>query len=240
MSYRLLTMPAQNPKTAKGMALNVLTFPLHLAPADLSGFEVCAMRTAGCTTGCLNTAGRGRFNATQVGRIRKTKLFFADRDAFMRALVKDVARAVAYAEKRGFQAAIRLNATSDIAWHRIAIDGYANIMARFPTAQFYDYTKVQKRITREALPANYHLTFSLADGNAAAAREVLAAGGNVAAVYRDKATVARAMAQGLFGFPVINGDETDLRFLDPRGSVVALYAKGKAKADQSGFVIDIA
>lgn len=71
MSYRLLTMPQQNPKTAKGLARGVLTFPLHLAPADLSGFEVCPMRTAGCTAGCLNTAGRGRFTATQTGRIRK-------------------------------------------------------------------------------------------------------------------------------------------------------------------------
>ena len=111
-------------------------------------------------------------------------------------------------------------------------------MARFPTAQFYDYTKVGKRLW-EDLPINYSLTFSLADGNAAAARKVLAGGGNVAAVFRDKAAVARAVDTGLWGFPVINGDETDLRFLDQRGAVVALYAKGSAKADETGFVIDL-
>lgn len=248
MSYRLLTMPAQNPKTAKGMALNVLTFPLHLAPADLSGFEVCPMRTAGCTAGCLNTAGRGRFDATQLGRIRKTKLFFNARAFFMAQLVKDIARAVRYAEMRGFQPAFRLNATSDIAWHRVPVDGFANIMDRFPTAQFYDYTKVEKRM-RERLPTNYYLTFSFTGENAIAAHKVLLHGDNVAVVFRDKATVARAIEHGfapLGAWPgnrpmvqTINGDETDLRFLDPRGVVVALYAKGKAKKDTSGFVVDI-
>ena len=39
------------------------------------------------------------------------------------------------------------------------------------------------------------------------------------------------------GFPVINGDENDLRFLDPKGVVVGLTAKGKAKTDTSGFVV---
>ena len=40
------------------------------------------------------------------------------------------------------------------------------------------------------------------------------------------------------GFKVINGDETDLRFLDPKNCIVGLIAKGKAKKDYSGFVLD--
>jgi hypothetical protein len=39
------------------------------------------------------------------------------------------------------------------------------------------------------------------------------------------------------GLDCINGDEDDLRFLDPQGVVVWLSAKGKAKKDTSGFVI---
>ncbi len=46
------------------------------------------------------------------------------------------------------------------------------------------------------------------------------------------------------GYPVINGDESDLRQLDPRaaigspGFVVGLSPKGgKAKRDTSGFVV---
>lgn len=248
MHFKLLTPSEQNPKTAKGLKKGVMTFPLHLAPANISGHEVCPMRTAGCTAGCLNTAGRGHFDATQAARVRRTLWYFSDRSAFMQALVSDISRAVWHAEKRGYTAAFRLNATSDIPWHRVPVDGFANIMARFPLVQFYDYTKVDKRM-RECLPKNYHLTFSYTGENALAAHKALLSGGNVAVVFRDKATVARAMEHGfvpLGSWPanrpapvVINGDETDLRFLDPAGSIVALYAKGRAKRDQSGFVIDL-
>ena len=41
------------------------------------------------------------------------------------------------------------------------------------------------------------------------------------------------------GLPVIDGDKDDLRFLDPQGVIVGLIAKGKAKQDKSGFVIDV-
>lgn len=238
MHYALLTPAEQNPKTAKGLAHKVMTFPLHLAPADLSGFEVCPMR-GGCTSACLNLAGRGIFTATQAARVRRTRWFFENRITFMQALVRDISRAIRHAEKRGYVAAFRLNATSDIPWHRVPCDGFDSIMARFPTVQFYDYTKVAKRLTSETLPANYHLTFSLAENNHDAAARVIAAGGNIAAVFRDKATVARAIASRAYVVPVINGDETDLRFTDPRGVIVALYAKGPAKKDRSGFVIDL-
>jgi hypothetical protein len=99
--------------------------------------------------------------------------------------------------------------------------------------------KVAKRFA-EPLPANYDLTFSLSEENETEAREVLAAGGRVAAVFRDKATVARAQASGFLGAAVIGGDDDDLRFLDPGSVVVGLYAKGKARADASGFVRDLA
>src|SRR5262249_43249894 len=164
-----------------------------------------------------------------------------DRPAFMAALISDITKAVKQATKRGLTPAFRLNATSDIAWHRVpcVVDGveYPNIMAAFPQCQFYDYTKVAKRFF-ETLPANYHLSFSLAETNEADARRVLAAGGNVAVVFRTPEMVAAAIAAGYLGAAVIDGDETDLRYLDPRGVVVALYAKGKAKRDRKGFVRD--
>jgi hypothetical protein len=108
-------------------------------------------------------------------------------------------------------------------------------MALFPDVQFYDYTKIANR---KNVPANYYLTFSLADGNDKQAALALANGFNVAAVFRNKDTVARVEAQGFMGAPVFNGDDSDLRFLDPRGHVIALYAKGNARKDQSGFVRD--
>jgi FAD/FMN-containing dehydrogenase len=248
--FKLLTRPTQNPKTAKGMARGVMTFPLHLAPADLSGFEVCPKRSVGCTAACLNTAGRAGLNTSgpiiQAARIRRTRWYFEDRSSFMRALIDDINRARRYARKRGYDAAFRLNATSDIAWHRVPYAGFANVMELFPDCQFYDYTKVAKRLTHEPIPSNYHLTFSAADGNAHEAFTVLAEGGNVSIVFRTKEMVQQAIAQGWVPLgkgsaqiTVIDGDETDLRYLDPKGCVVALYAKGKAKSDQSGFVRDL-
>jgi hypothetical protein len=41
------------------------------------------------------------------------------------------------------------------------------------------------------------------------------------------------------GFEVVNGDESDLRFLDKKGVIVGLKAKGKGRQDKSGFVIHL-
>lgn len=238
--FFLLTPPDQQPKANKSKKVGVLTFVLHLAPANASGYEVCAGRSAGCTNACLGiAAGRGRFDGVRQGRILRTRWYFADRAAFMARLVTEIERARRYARKLRMRLAIRLNGTSDIPWHRVPCGDHASIMAAFPRVQFYDYTKIAKRLISETLPANYHLTFSLCEDNDSAAREVLAAGGNVAVVFRNVAARAQYMQSGGFmGAPVIDGDQTDARFLDPRNCVVGLYAKGGAKIDQSGFVRD--
>jgi hypothetical protein len=252
---------ASNPKVAKGEGLGFQTFILHLAPAKLSGFNVCPMATLGCKAACLNTAGRGGImggfgiltaadvangvrNTIQNARINRTRLFFSDRAAFMDLLVKEIEKAIRLAKRNDLIPVFRLNGTSDIRWETIACrrkasDGipyyFDNVMNAFPDVQFYDYTKIANR---RALPSNYKLTFSLADGNDAEARQALMRGVNVAAVFRSAARVEQAVTDGFLGFPVARGDITDLRFLDPAGHVIALYAKGNAKGDQSGFVRD--
>lgn len=245
--FKLLTVG--NPKIQKGIAFGYLTAVLHLAPGDLSGFQVCPMATQGCLAACLNTAGRGgiskdgmithdmlvkgtRTNAIQAARVRKTRMYFTDRPAFMALLVREIGLLVAMAGRLGLKPAIRLNGTSDIPWERIATPmGNANIMQSFPDVQFYDYTK---RPNRKDLPGHYSLTFSLAEGNDRAAEQALCNGHNVAVVFRKELprvfVVQNTMAE------VINGDEHDLRFLDKRGVVVGLKAKGNAKKDSSGFV----
>ena len=242
--FALLTRPDSQPKAVKGQKKGVMTFVLHLAPASLSGFNVCPMATPACTAGCLNTAGRGRFDGVQAARIRKSKLFFNDRAAFMAALHRDIMKAVRYATRRGFDCAVRLNGTSDIAWHRVSVAGAASIMECFPTVQFYDYTKVTKRVTVEQMPRNYHLTFSLSENNDNDAANVLRAGGTVAVVLRNRKAVEQLLVIGSYTIaghtaPVVDGDETDLRFLDPAGSIVLLYAKGRMKTDRTGFVRDL-
>lgn len=226
-----------NPKIQKGTKLGYLSFILHLAPADLSGKEVCPKRTAGCTAACLNTAGRGGMfrkgentNIIQQARIRKTKMFFEARDAFMSQLIKDIKLAKKQAERLGLIPVFRLNGTSDLSWEKYTVDG-KNIFEMFPEVQFYDYTKVLGR--KVADYKNYHLTFSAADGNDADVNKAIAQGMNVTVVFDKIPTEYK-------GKPVFNADETDLRFLDPKGVVLGLKAKGRAKKDRTGFVVFMA
>jgi len=226
--FKLLS--TANPKIQKGTAKGYLSFILHLAPADLSGRETCPKRTAGCTAACLNTAGRGGMfkrgentNVIQRARIRKTEYFFNDRAAFMDDLVTDIMKAVNFARRKGLKPVFRLNGTSDLSWEKYPTRyGHDNIFSQFPTLQFYDYTKVLGRKVKD-IP-NYHLTFSAADGNDSDVAEALMQGMSVATVF-DKIPAG-----------VYSADEDDLRFLDPRGIVLGLKAKGRAKKDTSGFV----
>lgn len=228
-----------NPKVLKGMAQGYNTYILHLAPASLSGYNTCPKATEGCKSACLNTAGRGGMfkkgettNTIQQARIRKTKYFYENRSAFMVDLVKDIELAIKQSAKLGLTPVFRLNGTSDIAWEKYEVDGFANIFARFPNVQFYDYTKMLNRKVTNI--ANYHLTFSAADGNDLDVIKAIQQGYNIATVFGIKKT--EPMPETYNGVAVFNGDDSDLRFLDPKGVVVGLYAKGKAKKDTSGFV----
>ena len=228
-----------NPKVLKGMSQGYNTYILHLAPANVSGYETCPKRTAGCTAACLNTAGRGGMfergestNVIQEARKRKTKMFFENRVEFMRLLVADIELAIKQSKRLGLTPVFRLNGTSDLAWEKYEVPGARNIFELFPTVTFYDYTKILGRKVKD-IP-NYHLTFSAADGNDADVAKAIQQGYNIATVFGIKKTLP--MPETYMGLPVFNGDESDLRFLDPHGVVVGLYAKGKAKKDTSGFV----
>lgn len=256
----LVTQAAQSPKLSKAgefEGVEIVAAVLYLAPANLSGYEVCNGRTKGCTAGCLNSAGRGGIGATfdengmlikantvQSCRIRRTVMFFEQREAFMALLVKDIERLIKKAAKRGGLPAFRPNGTSDLDWTVIpcARKGrhFANIFEAFPEVRFWDYTKVKSRMMaflRGELPANYDLTFSRAEtmANQIAAMEVLQAGGNVAAVFGVK---KGGLPSTWNGHEVLNGDTNDFRFADAKGGkIVGLIAKAKAKRDASGFVI---
>lgn len=222
-----------NPKILKGTAFGYLTAILHLAPGRLSGFNVCPGASLACLDACLNTAGRGGIikkgettNTIQKARLRKTLAFFNETETFMLQLAKEIGSIVKLANKHGLTPAIRLNGTSDIRWENEKVGNFANLMEMFPNVIFYDYTKLANR---RNLPPNYRLTFSLSESNDVSAEQALAAGMNVAVVFRN-------LPSDFMGRPVIDGDVSDLRFLDPMGVIVGLKAKGKAKKDTSGFV----
>jgi len=222
--YNLIGV-GSNAKTVKGDGSEYITGILYLIPE----IKLCPFSTiAGCHKPCLVSAGRGAFNNVQDARQRKTKLLLSDPEEFKRVLREDLAKFEAYCKRKGVQPVIRLNGTSDKNWF--------DIVREFPAIQFYDYTKVYNRVAKD-IPANYHLTLSYSEANPDYASKVKAFAdkyqANLAVVFRDKNNIPDTF----LGRPVINGDADDLRFLDPAGVVVALYAKGKAKKDTSGFVI---
>lgn len=222
----VMKLLATNTKLEKGSKLNWNTKGLSLAPANLSGKQLCPHRSAGCEAACLNTAGMGVFSNVQEARINKAKFLIEKRADFLVALNKELQLLHKKALK-GEKIAVRLNVLSDLPWHNM-ID-----MSAFPALNFYDYTPNLARMIQflnGELPANYHLTFSRKENNQAKVELVVAMGGNVAVVF-DK------LPKTYLGKEVIDGDATDLRVLDPKGVIVGLKAKGKGKKDTSGFVV---
>ena len=216
-------------KTAKGEKFNYLTGILYLIPDA----ELCpSSAMAECFNPCLVSAGRGRFNSVIAGRQNKTAIFKRFPDVFYELVKRDIAKLKRKAEKLGLGYCVRLNGTSDI--------DHSAFIATLPDVQFYDYTKTVSNVRKAQKLDNYHITFSYSgvSGNyQKAIQKARSYGANLAVVFRDKNSPAEFL-----GLPVINGDDTDLRFLDhkvlDKQAVVALYAKGQAKKDNSGFVVD--
>lgn len=213
-------------KTAKGEQYNFLTGILYLIP----DYELCpASKVAKCDIACLVSAGRGRFNSVIKGRQNKTAIYKRFPAIFYELLYRDIEKLRKKAARENMGFCVRLNGTSDI--------DHTDFINSCPDVQFYDYTKMA---SRKQL-ANYHLTFSYSGANPKYLKHVEKAldnGLNVAVVFRS----ADSKPQSFLGLPVINGDDSDLRFLDKkldkRQAVVALYAKGQAKTDTTGFVVD--
>ena len=246
--FSLLTVDG-NPKVAKGAAIGVLTGVLHLLPATKYdelraaqglpriGANLCPF-AGSCAAPCLNTAGRGGIpqasyaesvftNNVQRGRYRRTHEYFTSRATFIAQLIAELGKLAAVARANGMQPAARLNGTSDINWH--ARHPEVVRAAQALGVKLYDYTKRPVRFVANA-PVHYTYSLDVGSDREEHAIAYLRAGGNVAIVF------ANGLPATWNGFTVIDGDETDVRYMDPAGSVVGLKAKGRAKTDTSGFV----
>ena len=231
-------------KAIKAQGYGYLNAIMYMAPATLAGTgNVCPHASPACLAACLGwTSGQASLvkrdddiNPARASRIAKTKSFMQDRQAFMLYVVKSIKGAERKAQKANLKLCVRLNGSSDIAWEgvRFELEGKrVSIFEAFPHVQFVDYTKNPYRFNR-ALPSNYHLTFSRSETNEAQALELLAKGVNVAVVF------GGGLPTEWNEFQVVNGDEHDLRHLDPKGGfVIGLSPKGrKAQKETSGFVV---
>ena len=246
-----------NVKIKKGEKDGYKSFILHFAPAKSSGFEVCAKSSPQCREFCLNKSGHGLIVKTDgsapldldgnpismvvAARIKKTQAFFEHKSEFMDKLVNEIHNGIKLAEKQNLIPCFRLNGTSDLPFHKIRINyqgkSYRSIMHAFPQIQFYDYTKIMG----SGYPKNYHLTFSKSENNQNDVIKAVARGLNVAVVFN--VLKGNPLPPRYLKKRVIDGDNArgDLRFLDPKNSIVGLIAKGKAvnNFDPNGFVVQV-
>ena len=225
-----------NPKIKKNQKQGVLSKGMNFAPSNSSGkyygkpWNVCPSASPACIDACLHTAGNPVYMEGKIrARLERTKMFFTERDLFCATLVYEIRKAERKAELLGMQCGIRLNATSDIRWELLRIDGQT-LMEIFPDVEFYDYTAEPNRKT----PSNLHLTFSLKENNLHLALKELKSRRNVAVVF--DTPKGKPLPETWQGFKVIDGDVHDFRPLDPEGVVVGLRAKGDAIGDTTGFV----
>jgi hypothetical protein len=243
----LLAIGIDSPKAGKGKKVGFLSGVLYLAPYKLSGVNLCPMaEISGCHQVCLNTAGFGSFDRVQMARVKRSQYFLNHETEFINKLILDINNLIQRANKQNLTPIVRLNGTSDILWEnkkvfvlketakKLEIESgeYENIFRVFPNLQFYDYTKIAGRKT----PNNYDLTFSYSgvERYQTQVKRAIADGMRIAVVFRNKNDIPNEF----LGMKVVTGDYTDVRHLEPKGIVVSLYAKGKAKTDNTGFVVD--
>lgn len=221
--------------------VGIITHSLSLAPASESGFNLCSSSSVGCRVDCLYTSGNAMMFPLTIhpARIAKSRFLRLYKAEFIDRLAKELTDSVRYADRKGVKLAIRLNVYSDVMWER----EFPGFLESFPTIQFYDYTKHYKRMLRYLngeLPSNYHLTFSRSEKNWHQCMAILSGGGNVAVPFHVKRT--KPLPTDYNGYTALDGDTTDLRFLDPQGGfIIGLRAKGKGRKDvDSGFIVAMA
>ena len=240
MTYHLLS--ENTAKMLKSRELGYYSVVLHLEPAyTYKGLNTCPM-AGQCKAYCLGNGGRMRFDNARAARIRRTQLFVNNESAFMHLLTADIVSAKLKAERLGVSLTIRLNGTSDIPWESIRCGGYGNIFEAFPEITFIDYTKIAERALTVNEP-NYTLVYSHNEkSDPLVEKQILKRGGRIAVVFNGK-ELPTGYKIGARKYPVVDGDVSDLRHLDPRGVIVGLRYKrafskrtGKSIAVKAGFV----
>lgn len=220
MNYNLLSV-SRDAKTIKGEKYGYLTGILYLLPNKV----LCPCCSEGCRKACLVSAGHGAMSNVRKARLRKTKMYLTKPALFKATLIGDIAKLVYDAEVKGLKPCVRINGTSDIDVEKV----FGDVLDMFPQVQFYDYTKDWGRYWHRD---NYHLTFSRSERTTDLCLNEM-----LKLLNKNVAVVFEKVPKYWKGFPVIPGDDSDLRFLDPAGVIVGLTAKGKAKKDTTGFVI---
>lgn len=230
MKTTFLSKGTSNAKTAKN---SLKTFILYLTPGTTNGHNLCPKASAGCLSACLYTSGMaGIYPTINASRLKKTTEFLTDKPAFIRALAYEILKECNKARKTGEKIAFRLNGTSDVDFVYL-LKKYADLDVESlqDIAIFYDYTKILQKAIRYQNHPNYFVTFSRSEVNQSEAEEAIKKGINVAVVFSDE------LPSDYLGAKVIDGDKSDILMAYNKGVILGLRAKGKAKKDESNFVV---
>ena len=229
---KLLSDGSTNAKTKKN---SIKTFIMYLRPFTLNskGINICSHASVNCAAVCLETAGHGAFASVQNARAKRTEFYINNRREFLMQLSYEIMKKYTTAKKRGEKIAFRLNGTSDLDFVYL-LNKYTglDISQLSDWATFYDYSKNLHRVIRYKDHKNYTVTFSRSESNHAETDQAIKLGINVAAVFSGD------LPQRYKGAKVVDGDSSDLVMLYNKGIVLGLKAKGKARKDTSGFVIN--
>ena len=219
-----------NPKVRKSSVTNAVRMAaLTMHPDNV----ICAgSKAAGCMDDCLKLSGLGGvYPSINQARQARTDYWHSDRSGFLDQLHRELENFSRLCAKQHVQGVVRLNVMSDINWED------HDVPQSFPELQFYDYTKKAHRFHGQRQPSNYQLMFSYSGAKhyRSQVQSFLKSYSDapIAVVFRHKDFPSTFM-----GRPVINGDDSDWVNVNNRGVVVGLVAKGPAKTNTNGFVVD--
>ena len=230
---KLLSNGSSNAKTKKN---DRPTKILYMKPSEVEGKEMCPFATKGCRAACLNTSGMGVFSNVQESRYNRTLMYVRNKKKFLEQIAKEVNGSAKFYARKGKEFAVRLNGTSD----QPLVESLIKQEGIHENAVFYDYTKNPKKPGERYLPSGhrYVVALSYSGENKKECIEALKRGAIAAIVFDTKK--GDNLPSKWHGFNVVDGDERDDLMLDvPSGTVLGLRAKGKAKNDTSGFVVQV-
>ena len=146
-------------------------------------------------------------------------------------LSEEIQSKVKTARKKGYDVAFRLNGTTDVdlvyqlkKYTDLELIGMKNVI-------LYDYTKTLGKALKYKDTPNYTHTFSRSESNDLEVEEAIKHGLNIAVVF------ANELPKTWKGVPVIDGDKADDLMVNYKGVIIGLKAKGRARKDKTGFVI---
>jgi hypothetical protein len=217
-----------NNKTVKGEKNGFATYIFYGAPNTVSGYNTCASSSKGCRANCIFYSGRGAIKSVQDARIRRTKQYFEERPDFLAQVNKDIMSAIKHSERNNMIPTFRLDGTTDIGLAR-------HFVRLYPTVQFYDYTKVVKRVKLAEKYDNWHITYSLSENTTKGTMKILLAGTtNIAIPFKVVPNIGERL---LWGRKLVDGYSNDLRFLDGVNRIVCLKAGGRGRESNSEFIV---